>query len=349
MVSIILPIYNKEKELKQCLESILTQTYKDLEIILVNDGSKDSSKDICERFLEKDDRIKLINKKNSGVELARITGLENANGNYITFVDPDDWIPNNAIELLVRAIKSENADVSFGKYCKVLDKYGLIRKVVKGSIYNNLVIERTELMNDYYGSFSGWGDLPVSMCGKLYKKTLIDSVNYQPVGISHGEDLCFNLQILPHANKIVSISEIVYFYRWGGMTNNINKNLFKDACTAYKFKLKMFNEHNSQESYAKASVELCNFFITYIDTYLKFTNLNDLEIKDIISEEIKSQELQDAVRIPKYEWFLSNNNYKCIRDMDIQGFLDLQKKGLKKRILKNKMMVIMSKILTLKI
>ena len=225
MVSIILPIYNKEKELKQCLESILTQTYKDIEIILVNDGSKDSSKDICERFLEKDNRIKLINKKNEGVELARITGLENANGNYITFVDPDDWIPNNAVELLVKAIKRENADVSFGKYCRVMDKYALIRKEVKGNIYNNLVIEKAKLMNEYYGSFCGWGEFPVNMWAKLYKKSLIDSVDYKAIGISHGEDLCFNLQVLPHANKIASIPEIVYFYRWGGMTNKINKNL----------------------------------------------------------------------------------------------------------------------------
>ena len=346
MVSIILPIYNKEKELKQCIKSILNQTYTNLEIILVNDGSKDSSKDICERFLEKDNRIKLINKKNEGVELARITGLENANGNYITFVDPDDWIPNNAVELLVKAIKRENTDVSFGKYCRVMDKYALIRKEVKGNIYNNLVIEKAKLMNEYYGSFCGWGEFPVNMCAKLYKKSLIDSVDYKAIGISHGEDLCFNLQVLPHANKIVSIPEIVYFYRWGGMTNKINKNLFKDACTAYKFKLKMFKEHNSKESYAKASVELCNFFITYIDTYLRFTNLSDMEIKSIISEEIKNEILQNAVRIPTYEWFLNNKIYNCIKIQDIDEFLRLQKHGIKKRKLKSKIINILSKILT---
>lgn len=345
MVSIILPIYNKENELEKCLKSVLNQTYKNLEIILVNDGSKDSSKDICEKFLNKDTRIKLINKKNEGVELARITGLENSNGNYITFVDPDDWIPNNAIELLLKVIKSENADVSFGKYCRVIDKYGLIRKEVKGNIYNNLVIDKVKLMNEYYGSFCGWGCLPINMCGKLYKKSLIDSVHYQPVGISHSEDLCFNLQVLPHANKIVSIPEIIYFYRWGGMTNNINKNLFKDACTAYNFKLKMFNEHNSQESYSKASVELCNFFITYIDTYLKYTNLNDLEIKNIISEEIKNETLQKAVNIPMYDWFLDNKLYNCIKIQDIDEFLRIQKNGIKKRRLKSKIMNFMSKVL----
>ncbi len=100
MVSIILPIYNKEKELEQCLKSILNQTYDNLEIILVNDGSTDSSRRICERFSTDDHRIKLINKENEGVELARLTGLNYATGTYITFVDPNDWFPNNAIEYL---------------------------------------------------------------------------------------------------------------------------------------------------------------------------------------------------------------------------------------------------------
>lgn len=126
MVSIILPIYNKERELTQCLKSILNQTYRKLEIILVNDGSKDTSKDICERFLERDNRIKLINKKNEGVELARITGLEYATGDYIMFIDPDDWIPNDAIELLLKSLRKEDADVSFGNFYRVIDKFGLI-------------------------------------------------------------------------------------------------------------------------------------------------------------------------------------------------------------------------------
>ena len=344
MVSIILPIYNKQRELKQCLESILTQTYKDIEIILVNDGSKDSSKDICEKFLEKDNRIKLINKKNEGVELARITGLENANGNYITFVDPDDWIPNNAVELLVKAIKMENADVSFGRYCRVMDKYALIRKEVKSNIYNNLVIEKAKLMNEYYGSFCGWGDLPVNMCGKLYKKSLIDSANYKRVGISHGEDLCFNLQVLPHASKMVSMPEIIYFYRWGGMTNKINKNLFKDACKAYNFKLDMFKKHDSEESYAKASVELCNFFITYIDEYLKLGNINDIEMEKFILNEMITLDLQNAVRIPTDDWFLNNEIYQCIKNKDSKRFLELRKIGLKKKILKKKILTTLSKV-----
>ena len=346
MVSIIVPIYNKEKELKQCIESVINQTYTNLEIILVNDGSKDLSREICEKFLKSDSRIKLINKKNEGVELARVTGLKYATGDYVTFVDSDDWLSNDAIELLVNAIEKENADVSFGNYYRVLDRYGIIKKCIHADIYNNLIITKDQFMKKYYDSFCGGGIFPINMWGKLYRKSLIKSVEYRTIGISHGEDLCFNLQVLPYAKKIVSIPQNIYFYRWGGMTNNINKNLFKDACKAYNFKMLMFAQHNSIESYGKASAELCNFFITYIDTYLKFTKLNELEIKNIISKEIRNENLQKAVRIPTYKWFLDNELYKSIKSQDVNAFFDIQKKGLKKRKLKSSIMKIISRVLT---
>lgn len=346
MVSVILPIYNKEKELEQCIKSILNQTYINLEIILVNDGSTDSSKKICEKFLEYDKRIKLINKENQGVELARLTGLNCATGRYITFVDPDDWISNDAIKLLVDAIKKENADVSIGKFCRVMDRFGLIKKEINSNLYNNKIITKNQLMDEYYDSFYGWEEFPVNIWAKLYKKSLLDSVNYKSVGISHGEDLCFNIQVLPYANKIVSIPQCIYFYRWGGMTNKINKNLFKDACIAYNFKLQIFEEQNRHDSYAKASVELCNFFITYVETYLKWGALNDSEIEAFVENEIKNEDLQKAVNIPTYEWFLNNKIYQCIKNQDVQGFLSIQKKGIIKRKIRSKVMFIISKILT---
>lgn len=345
MVSIIVPIYNKERELEQCIKSILMQTYKNLEIILVNDGSTDLSKKICYKFLNLDSRIKLVNKKNQGVELARITGMKYATGKYITFVDPDDWISSSAIELLVNSIQKENADISFGKLCRVIDKYGLIKKQIKNEIYNNKVITKDEFMNKYYDSFCGWGNFPVNMCGKLYKKSFVDTIDYKEVGISHGEDLCFNLQILPQAEKIVSIPENIYFYRWGGMTDNINKNLFKDACIAYNFKLDMFKKHKRDESYSKASVELCNFFNGYIDTYLKCSDFNDLDVKNIIKKEIENVTLQKAVRIPTYDWFVNNEIYKAIKNKDFQAFLNLKKIGLRKRKIKKELLIYISRIL----
>ena len=251
----------------------------------------------------------------------------------------------SSISFYNESIKKENADVSIGKFCKVMDRFGLIKKEINSNLYNNKIITKNQLMNEYYDSFCGWGEFPVNIWAKLYKKSLIDSVNYRSIGISHGEDLCFNIQVLPYANKIVSILQCIYFYRWSGMTNKINKNLFKDACIAYNFKLQIFKEQNSNDSYAKASVGLCNFFKGYIDTYLKFSNLNQIEIEDLVKKEIQNKDLQKAVRIPEYDWFLSNETYQCIKKQDVEGFLNILKKGLAKRRLKNKALFIISKIL----
>ena len=176
--------------------------------------------------------------------------------------------------------------------------------------------------------------MPVNMWGKLYKKSLIKDSIIETVGISNGEDLCFNLQVLPNANKIVSIPDSIYFYRWGGMTNNINKNLFKDACKAYNFKLKIFEKFNCKDCYEKASVELCNFFKGYIDTYLVFSNFNDLQLLNFIENGIKNKDLQKAVNMPQYEWFLNDEIYRSIKSQDSKKFVELQKKGLIKRKIK---------------
>ena len=345
MVSIIVPIYNKEKELNKCILSLINQSYKNLEIILVNDGSKDLSKNICEKFKNQDSRIKLIDKENAGVESARMSGIQIATGEYITFVDSDDWLPYDAIEKLVQAMKKEDADVVFGNFSRVLDKYGILKKYSHKPIYDNQIIDRKEFIYKYFDSFCGWGEMPVNMWGKLYKKSLIKDSIIDTVGISHGEDLCFNLQVLPNANKIVSIPDSIYFYRWGGMTNNINKNLFKDACKAYNFKLKIFEKFNCKDCYEKASVELCNFFKGYIDTYLVFSKFNELQLLNFIENEMKNKDLQKAVNMPQYEWFLNDKIYKYIKIQDAKKFLEIIERGFVKRRIMIATLRFISKIL----
>lgn len=188
--------------------------------------------------------------------------------------------------------------------------------------------------------------MPVNMWGKLYKKPLIKDSIIDTVGISHGEDLCFNLQVLPNANKIVSIPDSIYFYRWGGMTNSINKNLFKDACKAYNFKLKIFEKFNCKDCYEKASVELCNFFKGYIDTYLVFSKFNELQLLNFIENEMKNKDLQKAVNMPQYEWFLNDEIYRSIKSQDSKKFVELQKKGIIKRKIKINTLKVINKVLT---
>lgn len=124
-VSIIIPVYKVEKHISRCLDSILNQTFQDFEIILVNDASPDNSRTIGERYSENDKRIKIIdNKENSGAAWSRMVGYSNALGKYITFYDPDDFLPHNALELLYNAIIQDNTvDICIGNYQRVFSRW----------------------------------------------------------------------------------------------------------------------------------------------------------------------------------------------------------------------------------
>ena len=116
VVSIVIPIYNVEAYLKQCLETIVNQTYPNLEIILVNDGSPDKSEEICKEFFKRDSRIRYVRQVNGGLSAARNTGIDLATGDYITFVDPDDWVTEDYVETLYTQLKKYEADVSIANY-----------------------------------------------------------------------------------------------------------------------------------------------------------------------------------------------------------------------------------------
>lgn len=119
LVSVIVPVYNVEKYLKKSVNSIICQTYSNLDIILVDDGSPDRSGYLCDRFAEKDKRIRVIHKENGGVSTARNAGIDAATGTYICFVDSDDWLPSNAIEILTSRIKSDDSDFCIGEITQI--------------------------------------------------------------------------------------------------------------------------------------------------------------------------------------------------------------------------------------
>ena len=157
LISVIIPVYNVEDYLRECVDSVLNQTYENFEIILVNDGSTDSSGEICDEYLEKDDRVVVIHKKNEGPSKTRNAGLENANGKYIYFLDSDDYIENNTLELLFNTAESNQADLVFFDAHSFSDDGAEIKQgyVVKGTYDSKSGYEiLTELHNnkDYHCS-----------------------------------------------------------------------------------------------------------------------------------------------------------------------------------------------------
>lgn len=213
LVSIIVPIYNAERYLIECVESILAQTYKNLEIILVNDGSTDNSLKISEGFANQDSRIKIINQKNSGVSTTRNTGIDAANGDYICFSDADDVLEIDYVDYLIQLISNENADISYTS--QMFTTYS--RKQVKNDIINLYTNEEATLQIFYY-------KVPIGVYCKMFKREFLNKhkIRFIP-SIYIGEGFNFNTECFQRANRVVAGNRRIYFYR----RNNLNSAMTK--------------------------------------------------------------------------------------------------------------------------
>lgn len=203
-VSVIVPVYNIEDYLPRCIESIQAQTYRELDIVLVNDGSTDASGEICDKYAESDNRIRVFHQSNGGASYARNIGLDNAEGDYICFVDGDDLIHQQMIELLMRSVERDpEVDIVTCKLKVFREQFDTIQPIPHSSVHTlNGVDALTELL--YQRVVNG----PV---GKLFKKSLIKDVRF-PVGIKIGEDLLTNIVAFQRASKINLTSHALYGY-----------------------------------------------------------------------------------------------------------------------------------------
>lgn len=204
LVSVIVPVYNVQNYLKECVESIRNQTYTNLEILLIDDGSTDKSGAMCDAYSREDERIQVIHKKNGGLSDARNAGLDVCKGEYIGFVDSDDVIAADMYEKLLQASVLNNADISACHSARLIN--GKIRhpRCGKELICQNrsAIIKRI---------FLGWGGLSVSACIKLYKRNVFKDVRF-PYGKTN-EDVFVILDICEHASRMVVLPEPLYYYR----------------------------------------------------------------------------------------------------------------------------------------
>lgn len=199
LISVIIPIYNSERWLERCIMSVTNQTYRNLEIILVNDGSSDKSLEICEKFKKSDNRIVLINKENEGVSKARNDGLKLSNGRYIMFVDSDDWIEHDMCEILINTIKNEEVDLVL---C------GL-------NVYQNENLLRTphieERKIELFSSIEEYFVCRTINCGPCNKIFIRDKITSDfDNTIKKAEDLLFNIEYLKNVKNVYSVSKCLY-------------------------------------------------------------------------------------------------------------------------------------------
>ena len=201
-ISVIVPVYNAEKYLPRCLDSIINQTFKDIEIIVVNDESTDNSLSVCKEYEQKDSRIKLIDKKNGGLAAARNTGLKNSTGEFISFIDDDDWVEVDFLEKLHSAIVEYDCDISFCEVVRKNDKKHKIRLHLKSVEVAENTDEKLKLAR--YNSHRG-------VWNKLYRRTLFDNGLDFLEGKDY-EDGLFTLRALNECKKIVSVPDTCYYY-----------------------------------------------------------------------------------------------------------------------------------------
>ena len=267
LISVIVPVYNVELYLNRCVESLVRQTYKHLEIILVDDGSPDECPNICDEWRNKDSRIRVIHKTNGGLSSARNAGLAVAKGEYIAFVDSDDWIHAEYIEHLYVAIKKYEVDIAA---CDIRWVYTESQVEEKSKSLTKLYSTEEALETLINGE-----TFRAVAWNKLYHKNLLIGELFE-VGRYH-EDEFFTYRIMAKADKMVFVNEKLYYYfqREGSIMNSISyKHL--DALDAYLERIAYF-ENKYPELY---KIDKMRFCIACIYFYQETFKLNDKEKKD---------------------------------------------------------------------
>lgn len=317
LITVIIPIYNAEEYLERCLKSVINQTYSNIEIILIDDGSQDNCPNICDKYAKIDERIKVIHKKNSGVSAARNDGLKIAKGEYVTFIDSDDYVDKKYIEILYKDCLKNNAEVSIigtnaiSETGKTTGDYSIEKK----KIYNSEGSIKQLLLGKYYKS---------AVWGKMYKLDLFKDIRFN-VNTKIGEDLEILCKILSECKTInVNTKERLYYYiiRDNSVSHNaekeirdeelaVSENIIKEICIKYP-KLKKYA----------------------IGRYIEVNITQIVEIigNDRISEEEKCIEIEKLKEnINKYKKYKHLQNYKVkIKLLLIYSDVNLLKKLLEK-------------------
>lgn len=282
LVTIIVPIYKVENYLNRCVDSILNQTYKNLEIVLVNDGSPDKCGEICDQYAKKDSRVKVIHKKNGGLSDARNAGLEISTGKFVSFIDSDDWVHTNFIETLYIMLNETKSDISCCNFIKT-DNEQIYINDTKKEIFEFSNVEALEQLYDklYIQMVVAWG--------KLYKKSLFKNINF-PVGRIH-EDEFTTHKLFYKSSKIVYTSEKLLYY-WQRedsiMGSGFNLKHRMDALDAFDHRAQFLKQVGLNELSSKAFRVL---FVMYMQTAYKIKNeLNISEFSDRLKKNLNDSD-----------------------------------------------------------
>ena len=258
-LSIVVPVYNVEKYIRDCIESLLIQTMKDIEIILVDDGSTDKSGIICDEYQKKDSRIITIHKNNEGVSYARKAGIKKASSEYICFLDSDDYCDKSFCETMYNKIISEEADIVECDYIRFFEK--TFRN--KNLYLTPMVLNRNDFIEKIVKNTIVNGNVAVVLWNKIYKRTFIEQY-VKDYGENLLEDYIFNMQYYQGVHKYAYINNPLVYYRQreGSITSFVDNNVFNKLLEVQKLKENIMNNLNiNNAEYLQLSY---NWFYKYI-------------------------------------------------------------------------------------
>ena len=298
-VSIIVPVYNSEKYLKKCIQTIVSQTYDNYEIIVVNDGSTDNSLKILKSFSDKYINLFIINQSNSGSSEARKTGLRriSKDSKYFCFCDSDDYISENYISRMVEVAEENDSDIVQSNFKKLI---GPVKfdTFISECFTINKTYNHDEIMNSLYISYFGISNLPGYLHTKLYKSSLKDYfLNLPTVVHFMADDLSLNIRILPKCNYVSIINDSLYYYRIGGGTSKFMPEFMNDYFNYHSIQKDMIKKYTLSDKYKYYSnIEIVNVFKTWLEMcyknhmtkdslqyeYIKWMN-NESFNKDVLS------------------------------------------------------------------
>lgn len=292
LVSVIIPVYNVENYLRECLNSVIDQSYSNMEILLIDDGSTDNSGKVCDEYAQKDKRIKVIHKENGGVSSARNLGLDIAQGEYIAFIDSDDRVHETYIEKLYKKIRAEKADVCLCHFSQLInEKLKKIKEPLPNSINIDLKKKETISFFEKYFSCKGIGGC---IWRSLYRAKIVKHYRFS-CSLARAEDLLFNLEVLVNCKKVVSLNEWLYEYRINekSQMSSYNKKLLNNNVETYRQVIRIISIFNSRKLWKKANRFFCLLCLLCFTNELKGrikykTPKNDFKIK---IKEIQGSEL----------------------------------------------------------
>ena len=279
-ISVIIPVYKVEEYLDKCVESVVNQTYENLEIILVDDGSPDNCPKMCDEWAQKDKRIKVIHKENGGVSSARNNALEKVTGDYICFVDSDDTIHPMYIEILLKNLKESKADISVCNWKKVYDINNPQNKEYKEKQKSLMTFEGNEVFDLLYNKKV---PLIMALWTKLYKKEIFENIRFPEVVIAE-DDAIIHL-VLSNCKKLVYSNYTLYNNTQRG--NSLTASSFSKkklhALKVFKSRIE-FIEKNNSDFLNQSIHHYIRILILYYH-YAKWSKM-EKEVLDLIKEEI---------------------------------------------------------------